>query len=694
MQLRNRISLIVLPAMAILAVAFGLTSWLSGQRWTQRYDQALQTNLQLAWGRLQSENLERLDEVAQDLIQHQPAFQDMSDAEIQRQLDDLVKTIAGHIPGVRIDVVNPSGRLLATTAIDLDPQPLAEAGWIKAAMAHSEGMHVLGQVAPRRFGWIAVRRFGRGAVVVGQDVSPSLPELASFLGGDVFLLNMRGMESQGTHPGLLAGLRVPIPVRSPQVLLQGQARQDGNGNSTLQLVSQPVAGSDQRIVGALVWAQDVSRSYRADLLFNFAVTGAALIFVIGLALTLLAYLRHTMNPLTRSVGVLQALANGSTDVALDEGDEDAEDEAGSIARAATSIRSELINLETLQQERIRLRRQQERLIRNQLRSLADSLDPSSRQEILEALGASSGTESSTRRTAVPADQLTELAGILGRMSGLVSTQQSRLLKLLRELQEAMQSQALLASLQQELEIARQMQLSILPRALPDTPNVDIAATMIPAKMVGGDFYDYFLIDEQHLAVVVADVSGKGVPAAFFMAISRTLLKSSAFYLKAPGATISALNDQLCSENDQMMFVTVFYGVLDLSTGQFTYVNAGHNPPLLLGHGTPSYFPKGTNMALAVMEGQNYAEGHLVLQPGETLLLYTDGVTEAINSQGLFFGEATLQHALQTDDGPTSLNVHQASAVTQHVVQAIRSFESGAPQADDITVVALTYKGPQ
>ena len=442
------------------------------------------------------------------------------------------------------------------------------------------------------------------------------------------------------------------------------------------------------IAGAGHWMLLAHHTQSAPSEEGFRLPRGALV-VLGLA----AYMQHAMEPLARSVGVLKALASGATDASLDDGEEEAEDESGAIARGVVAIRSELLNLETLRQERIRTRQQQERLIRDQLRSLAESLDPTSREEILAALGTRSEAPATAPETAQQGgtNQLAELAGILGRMSGLVSTQQSRLLKLLRELQAAVQTQAMLASLQQELEIARQMQLSILPRSAPDLGEIDIAATMIPAKEVGGDFYDYFPIDDEHLAIVVADVSGKGVPAAFFMAISRTLLKSNALFLRFPGATIAALNDQLCAENDQMMFVTVFYGVLHLRSGKLTYVNAGHNPPVRLRDGQARFFERGANMALAVMEGQEYTEGEVTLSPGETLLLYTDGVTEANNAEGTLFGDQALLDAMVAV-GADRVHKGHAGGVPQRVVQAVRAFEAGAAQADDITVVAITYQG--
>jgi sigma-B regulation protein RsbU (phosphoserine phosphatase) len=341
----------------------------------------------------------------------------------------------------------------------------------------------------------------------------------------------------------------------------------------------------------------------------------------------------------------------------------------------------MLNLQMLRDERTRIREQQERLIRTQLKRLADNLDEESRAEILRALE----PEMRTNSLSSGGNELAELASILGRLSSLVSTQQTRLVGLLQDLRAAMEQQAVLASLKQELEIAHSMQLSILPRTAPATDAARVEALMVPAKEVGGDFYDYFLLDDRRLAVVVADVSGKGVPAAFFMAISRTLLKTNALFLERPSDVIGKLNDQLCAENEQMMFVTVFFAILDLANGELAYVNAGHNPPVLRQHdGAVRFLPKGQNMALAVLEGQVYTEGLLLLSPGDTMLLYTDGVTEASNAGHVLFGDANLLEVVRGHDGGPGL--------PEAVLRAVRTFEAGAAQADDITCVALRYRG--
>lgn len=497
-----------------------------------------------------------------------------------------------------------------------------------------------------------------------RSAGATVQSLREYLGGDFYL------ESPWQSNFSCASDMVGTPVSSCSRLEHA--------------IAVPLLGINNHQIAQLVWQPLEFEAHMRSLKQQF-MGNVWMVVVAGLTLLLVSLVTLTMHlhPIERGTAALNRLIQGDVHTHIDETHLDAEEEPGQIFHALHAIRHELIQLETLRQERQRLRVQHERLIRTELRKLADNLDSTSRDEILQTLAHQN--QSSLNERQHPENTLAELAGVLGRMSGLVSAQQDRLLKLLKELQAAMQTQAMLVSLQQELEIARQMQLSILPRTPPPTSKVHIDALMLPAKEVGGDFYDYFLIDDDHLAVVVADVSGKGVPAAFFMAISRTLLKSNAMHLSSASQTIGKLNDQLCAENDQMMFVTVFYAVLELSTGKLHYVNAGHNPPLLKQQGETTYLQSEKNMALAVLEDQEFYAGELTLQPGDQIIFYTDGVTEATDNTQSLFGEkrlldAVMQHAPDSAALPDSLLTH------------IRDFEKGAPQADDITIVALEYLG--
>jgi len=238
----------------------------------------------------------------------------------------------------------------------------------------------------------------------------------------------------------------------------------------------------------------------------------------------------------------------------------------------------------------------------------------------------------------------------------------------------------------ELNVATQIQSAMLPcifPPFPDSAEFDIYATMVPAKEVGGDFYDFFLIDENRLAVVIADVSGKGVPAALFMVITKTLIKSNALSGQAPREVFETVNNLLCENNEAGMFVTAFMGILDIPTGIFTYVNAGHNLPLLKhGGGQFAWLPVRSGFVLAGMEGISYEQDEIQLSPGDTVFLYTDGVTEAVDGENNLFTAARLLAAsnLCRDSGPKELLLS--------VKGEIDKFAGGAEQADDITMLAL------
>ncbi len=244
----------------------------------------------------------------------------------------------------------------------------------------------------------------------------------------------------------------------------------------------------------------------------------------------------------------------------------------------------------------------------------------------------------------------------------------------------------------ELNVATQIQHDMLPcifPAFPERHEFDIYATMDPAKEVGGDFYDFFMVDDTHLAVVMADVSGKGVPAALFMVIAKTIIKNQALTGEPLAQVFDRANDQLCENNGEGLFVTAFMGLLDINSGDFTFVNAGHNAPLLRRRGREyEYLKMDPGFVLAGLEGMRYESDRLRLEPGDTLFLYTDGVTEALDPNEELFGEDRLKAALNRDEAK-ELKMNE---LLPYIRAALRNFADGAEQADDITMLGITYRG--
>ena len=241
----------------------------------------------------------------------------------------------------------------------------------------------------------------------------------------------------------------------------------------------------------------------------------------------------------------------------------------------------------------------------------------------------------------------------------------------------------LLRIEEELAMAQRMQLSILPRQLPQHPGVALFARMTAAREVGGDFYDAFDIDEERIGIVIADVSGKGMSAALFMAVSCTVIKSVASRRRPPAQVMARANEILCEGNDAAMFVTVFYGIANIRTGELVYANAGHNPPYLIGAaGKVTPLPTTDGMALGVMEGLAYQDRTIMLGDGDTVFCFTDGITEAFDDSGNEFSEAALEEILSETPGLAP------DALGEKVIGRVQEFASAAPQSDDITCLVL------
>jgi phosphoserine phosphatase RsbU/P len=245
-------------------------------------------------------------------------------------------------------------------------------------------------------------------------------------------------------------------------------------------------------------------------------------------------------------------------------------------------------------------------------------------------------------------------------------------------------------IESELKIAHTIQMSFLPKHFPPFPEkkeFDIYAALIPAKEVGGDLYDFFLLDDRHLFFSIGDVSGKGVPAALFMAVTKTLMKGIASERITPSDILERTNRELCVDNDTMMFCTVFCAILNFETGEMSYANAGHNPPVVM---APGYKPEWLNITpqvmLGVMEDVGYTTQTTTLKPGATLILYTDGVTEAMDHEDKLYSNDRLIRTLEMEKADS------AQEHVENIILSVREFVGAVAQSDDITVLTLTFKG--
>ena len=279
---------------------------------------------------------------------------------------------------------------------------------------------------------------------------------------------------------------------------------------------------------------------------------------------------------------------------------------------------------------------------------------------------------------------------LFKMSRLVMRTSDRSQRQLKEAEEALAIAN--RRMESELNVGQEIQMAMLPRSFPAFPHNDtfsINAALVPAREVGGDFYDFYMLDTNRLCFCVGDVSGKGVPSALFMAVTQTLIKSAARVANSTAAIMEHVNQELVRDNDACMFVTIFTGILDLATGELLYTNAGHNPPALReSDSTIRLLDQRHGPAVGIMEGVKYREDTVTLSCGDMIFLFTDGVTEAMNPGKKLFGNDMLMELAASDCFSTPETAVGA------VFEAVMNFEQGAEQSDDITLLALNYaKGP-
>jgi sigma-B regulation protein RsbU (phosphoserine phosphatase) len=259
------------------------------------------------------------------------------------------------------------------------------------------------------------------------------------------------------------------------------------------------------------------------------------------------------------------------------------------------------------------------------------------------------------------------------------------------IQQLTETTAAKERIESELNIAHEIQMSILPKIFPPFPDkeeFDIYAFIEPAREVGGDFYDFYQVDDERLCFVMGDVSGKGVPASLFMAVAKTLIKANASQGFLPHEILSNVNNELSRDNESTMFVTVFCGILNMKTGEVLYANGGHTPPILLHNtGEIAFLETAPSLVVGALDNMIYTVQRFILQRGESIFLYTDGVTEAVNRKGEFYTEERLIKNLSTiEDRPIK------EIITTMKVK-LMAFSEGVPQSDDITMMIVKYYGP-
>ncbi|MFN3547871.1 MAG: SpoIIE family protein phosphatase [Mesorhizobium sp.] len=691
MSLGSRIAIIVSLAFAL---AFGSLVVIGLQREalvTRPHTRVAIAGQEALWKEILEQQTDRLFEI-QRAVASDPAFSSAvlaADLPTLRRVGTMLTQAwltSGEISDLQI--LDAQGHILYASSALAEPLPLIDISTIGAVLAGASPAG-LRQTAPDQFRAVTASRYETWndspiVLAVGSDARRPLRTFARAMEAQAYLIGTRGRMVEGTDPALWRDLDILLPQRV------GTVRQAPLDDRLFAITAIPVADLSAGSAGLLVAVQDatdiLSALGRLTTLTVSIMAAVAVLTVGGLYL----YLRHSLAPLGRAVGILGAFSRGDTSLSLPER---GNDEIGQIGTAIAKLRRSLSVVDDARRQRELQRRRQERFVRKQMETLAGTLEPGARDEVLSDLGrivaATRGSPDAPEpgdtmsRLIREDDQLGPIAAVLQQMSSRVVEQHRRLSELVARLREALVRETRLASLQQELAIARDLQHSVLPADMAFRPTYAVKGVMESAQEVGGDFYDYFERRDGKLVFVIADVSGKGVPAAFFMAIARTLLKAIALFEDDPAACVRQLNDLLAVDNERMMFVTLIFGMFDPATGRVDFVNAGHLPPVRFTEASPPEFVRTEiDMAAAVAEAMEYSTRSIELAPGESLLLYTDGVTEAFNAAGEQFGDERLLSCLEPARGG------EPNAVAETVLSAVKSFEKGVDQSDDITLLVV------
>lgn len=685
MLLRTRVTLFL--SIAFLLVIAGLVAmgYARSQFEEERLARVAIEGQRSLWESLVAEEADDLQIVAAEI-----AAQVAADEPITREAVSRAIAEASYPADIvdDIQVISPSGEMLYSNAAEIDERSLLDAttiGMITGRKTHLGGLrqanpdtYVVASAVPVFDGDDVV-----AIVVAAADAERVLGRFTGTLREPSYLVSLRGRLVEGTAPLLWKEVDPHIPPRTADAqIIRTEDR-------LLLATGVPVPDMAGGTVGTLVTLRDSTEILETGETLQRSGLIAVATFTIIVILGLYLYMRHAFKPLEHAISVLDGLSKGNVHETLDEA---GSGEIRKISEAVSVFRRNTIALQEQQQHVERQRRRQERIIHRQLERLAETLEADGRAEIVDDLQAAVRRKQEPPRPGskqVADDQLNVLSTVLQRMSARISDQHSRLTGLVKELQEAIITRARLAGLEQELEIARELQQSFLPHPLPPHDSFALDGIMETAKEVGGDFYDFFMIDDRHVGIAVADVSGKGVPAALFMAITRTLVKATALFTNSPASSVTQVNQFMAADNDQMMFVTLFYGVLDCETGVFTYTNCGHNPPYVIHRDRGGLTPlaRTGDPALAVVEDHVYRDLSVTLQPGDTVFMFTDGVTEAFDVDGEAYGEGRLETLLEAQASATPVD-----GLGRAVLASLRDFERGADQADDITCLTLRYFG--
>ena len=670
MLLRTRILLLFALATILVAASVALPAWLV-LRDAEKRAAELRASLQAA--RLQ----EAMEIASAPLIAglRRAAADEVlagtlvtgDESGLRQRLASLRLLYGSGDASARMDLIGPRGHLLAASPAADEPLASGTNALLRELAADQINIS-FEKGSDDRLLLVASLRLPQGGLLSsGTSPEDALGRIARHLRADLVMRDRTGR---------------PLFVSAPALWDQAGSLSAGQTISfedrLFRLEATRLDNSAGAPVAELLVLADATAETQARRLLLMMAGGLLVIAAGTTCLALYRVIRGALDPLTELARALQVVARGDIFASAAIGPRN--DEVGAIAQALEALRSNTLALDRLER-RARFAALRERaLIGREIARLAGVLEGPARQEILGLLQGENVT----------------IGPAFARLSSHVVQQHRALADLLAErtrdlalVRQALEERIQLNRMREELDVARRLQLSSVPTAFPQRRSFRLHATMIPAKEVGGDFCDFVMLDENRLALLIGDASGKGVGAAIFIAMVRSLLRAAVGHGASPAEALAQANDTLAADNPTLMFATAIVAVLDCRTGRLTYANAGHNAPRRRdAGGREGAFDMPGGIALGVLDGFAYEDCVLCLDPGDMVLFFTDGVTEAMGPGATMFGDDRLA-AVMADTA-----LREPAQLVDAVARAVARFAGEEPQADDITMLALHWHGPE
>ena len=700
MGIKTRIGVIVVAFMAVMIAGLVFAGFQREELLREQLDQTAIGGSRALWSKIVETGIQRMRELTPLVEQHaalRAALLENDRGSISTAAENVLARLRSTGDVTRLDLVALSREVLYSSAPAFEPTAAASEDALNAMIVGRRGDSGVAIDAERNVtlsvGVLLYAEDGTplAVAIYATDIVQALSELKEDIGAEALIVNRRGRLMAGTDPQIWDAV-------SGSEWLRERAAQElrSEDDRVFSLAAFPLQADLGNLVAQVVTVRDVTAAYteqrRVGSITFLAIGGFLLVSLAAVSY----YLRRALSPLTDGVQVLDALSRGDTQATVEVSHRSANDELARIAEAVNTFRTQTLALRRHRRRALRRQRQQERFIRSEMTRLSTNLNEEERNDILQDLAeieAPAGVAADGQRETSAEDDNAGDLQVMGfafqKMTDRVGRQQERLRTLVAELQEALRTQTAYMALQHDLQIATRVQRSFLPGEQLDTEGAHIHATMHTAKEVGGDFYDFFPLDEDRVGIVIGDVVGKGVPASLFMAVTRTVIRATARYVEdGPGKCLEMVNETLADASRSDVFVTVFYGIFDRRDGTLWYCNGGHNPPVLVAPGRADLLPLTGGVALGMFDGLDFGDGRVVIPPQGKLFLYTDGVPESTNLEEEEFGYDRMRESLLTcaDRSP--------SDTIETILRTVEAFAGEAPQFDDIAMLVLSREKAQ